>query len=125
MKKFFVLVMAALLVSSVSVFAQDKGKGAQKSTTTQTTTKPADKAPQGDKAVAGKKGPNGEVVYQGAQGGQYYVNASGNKTYLKDVDTIVKDKKGPNGEVVYEGTKGGQYYLNKSGAKVYLQSTKK
>ncbi len=114
--------MAALLVLSVSGYSQAK---TQKSSTTQTTTKAVDKPAQADKVVAGKKGPSGEVVYQGAQGGQYYLNKSGNKTYLKDVDSVVQGKKGPNGEVVYEGPKGGQYYLNKNGEKVYLSSSKK
>ena len=127
MKKFFVLMMTALLVTCVSVLAQEKNqKGTQKKApTAQTTAKPAPKAMQADKVVAGKKGPNGETVYQGTQGGQYYMNKSGVKTYLKDVDKIVQDKKGPNGEIVYEGPNGGQYYLNKNGAKVYLQAAKK
>ena len=27
-----------------------------------------------DKVIAGKKGPDGQVVYEGPQGGQYYIN---------------------------------------------------
>jgi hypothetical protein len=127
MKKIFVLIMAILVVSSVSINAQNKTqKPAQKAATAQTVTKAAEKpAAQADKVVAAKKGPNGETVYQGAQGGQYYMNKSGNKTYLKDVDTVLQGKKGPNGEVVYEGAKGGQYYLSKSGQKIYLSQDKK
>ncbi len=29
------------------------------------------------------KGPNGEVVYIGDKGGRYYINANGNKVYMK------------------------------------------
>jgi len=29
------------------------------------------------------KGPNGEAVFNGPRGGKYYINASGNKVYLK------------------------------------------
>jgi hypothetical protein len=127
MKKFITLAMALLVVASTGMYAQTgTQKAAQKAPATQTVTKAAEKpAAQADKVVANKKGPNGETVYQGAQGGQYYMNKSGNKTYLKDVDTIVQGKKGPNGEVVYEGVKGGQYYLNKSGQKIYLSQDKK
>lgn len=122
MKKFFLLMIVALLSISVMGYAQDKTqKGTQKPTTTQTATKTTEKQSTGDKVVANKKGPNGETVYQGAQGGQYYMNKSGNKTYLKDVDQVVAGKKGPNGEIVYQGPKGGLYYLNKNGEKVYLK----
>lgn len=37
-----------------------------------------------DKIVKGKKGPEGQPVYEGAQGGKYYINKNGNKTYLKN-----------------------------------------
>jgi hypothetical protein len=39
-----------------------------KSTTTQTTTKETDKPAQGDKVVAGMKGPDGQAVYEGPKG---------------------------------------------------------
>lgn len=114
------------LSSSIIGSAQDKTKKTtQKSTTTQTTTKGTDKPDQGDKVVTGKKGPDGQAVYEGSQGGQYYINKNGNKTYLKPNDNIVKGKKGPNGETVYLGSQGGQYYVNKSGNKVYLSPEKK
>ncbi len=127
MKKLFVLMIAAMLVTSVGIFAQEKNqKGTQKkATTTQTTSKKATNSEQADKVIAGKKGPEGETVYQGAKGGQYYINKTGVKTYLKDVDKVVPGKKGPNGEVVYVGSQGGQYYLNKSGEKVYLSKENK
>lgn len=121
MKKALVLLTVALLGLSVAASAQDKNQKGTQKTTTQAVTKQADKPAQGDKTVPGKKGPNGETVYQGTQGGLYYINAAGNKTYLKDTDPVVQGKKGPNGEVVYAGPKGGQYYLNKSGEKVYLK----
>ena len=127
MKKLFVLMMVTLLIASVGVFAQEKSQKTtqKKAATTQTATKPAAKSAQEDKVIAGKKGPDGETVYQGSQGGQYYINKSGNKTYLKEVDKIVPNKKGPNGEIVYVGSKGGQYYLNANGEKVYLSKDKK
>lgn len=37
-----------------------------------------------DKVVKGTKGPEGQPVYEGAQGGKYYINKNGNKTYLKN-----------------------------------------
>ncbi len=126
MKKLVFLLMVLFLGYSVNGLAQEKSqKGTQKTTTTQSVNKQAEKPAQGDKLVAGKKGPEGEAVYQGEKGGQYYINKSGNKTYLKDVDKVVENKKGPNGEVVYVGSKGGQYYLNKKGEKVYLSQEKK
>jgi colicin import membrane protein len=125
MKKLIVLMMITLFAWSINMQAQDKTKKDTKTTTTQSQVKSNDKPAQADKVVAGKKGPNGEAVYQGAQGGQYYINKNGNKTYLKDTDKVVEGKKGPNGETVYVGPKGGQYYLNKNGEKVYLSNEKK
>src|SRR5512138_3879459 len=125
MKKLISLMMIILLTCSINMYAQEKTKKETKATTTQSQVKSNDKSSQADKVVAGKKGPNGEAVYQGTQGGQYYMNKSGNKTYLKDTDKTVAGKKGPNGEVVYEGPKGGEYYLNKNGEKVYLSKDKK
>jgi colicin import membrane protein len=123
MKKLVALMIVIFLCGSVIGVAQDKSK--LKSSTTTTTTKVTDKADQGDKVVKDKKGPDGQVVYEGSKGGQYYLNKSGNKTYLKDDSNVVQGKKGPNGETVYAGPKGGQYYLNKSGDKVYLTPEKK
>jgi colicin import membrane protein len=125
MKKFIVLMMITLFTLSLNMSAQEKTKKDTKATTTQSQVKTNDKSAQSDKVVAGKKGPNGEAVYQGAQGGQYYKNKNGTKTYLKDTDKVVEGKKGPNGEVVYVGPKGGQYYLNNKGEKVYLSNEKK
>lgn len=126
MKKLIALMVIIFLGSSLFLSAQDKTKKTtQKSTTTQTTTKGTDKPGQGDKVVTGKKGPDGQAVYEGTQGGQYYINKNGNKTYMKPTDNIVQGKKGPNGETVYLGPKGGQYYLKKSGDKVYLTPEKK
>lgn len=119
--------MITLFAWSINMSAQDKTKkdAKSKSTTTQSQVKSNDKAAQADKVVTGKKGPNGEAVYQGSQGGQYYMNKNGNKTYLKNTDKAVEGKKGPNGEEVFVGPKGGQYYLNKNGEKVYLSKDKK
>jgi hypothetical protein len=80
------------------------------------------KVEQSDKALAGKKGPDGQPVYEGAKGGLYYINKNGNKTYLKDNDPVIPEKKGPDGQPVYKGSQGGEYYYNKSGAKTYLKS---
>lgn len=125
MKKLIVLILITVFAWSVSMSAQDKTKKDTKSATTQSQVKTNDKPSQGDKVVAGKKGPGGEAVYQGTQGGQYYINKSGNKIYLKDTDKVLEGKKGPNGELVYAGPKGGQYYLNKNGEKIYLSNDKK
>lgn len=126
MRKVIGLFIVAFLLSSVNSFSQEKkDKSTQKATTEQTKKKDADKSGTVDKVVAGQKGPNGEKVYEGPKGGQYYMNKNGNKVYLKDEDKSVAGKKGPNGETVYEGPKGGQYYLNKNGEKVYLKAEKK
>jgi hypothetical protein len=125
MKKIIVLMMITLFALSINMLAQDKTKKEKKTTTEQSQVKSNDKPAQADKVVAGKKGPNGEAVYQGTKGGQYYMNKNGNKVYLKDTDKVVEGKKGPDGETVYVGPKGGQYYLNKSGEKIYLSKDKK
>jgi hypothetical protein len=123
--------MIALFAWSINMPAQDRTKKDTKAKTTQSQVKSSsqsaqtNKSAQKDKVVAGKKGPNGESVYQGSEGGQYYINKNGNKTYLKDTDKVVEGKKGPNGEVVYVGPQGGQYYLNKKGEKIYLSKDKK
>lgn len=88
------------------------------------TTVVAEKPEAGDKVINGQKGPEGQPVYQGVKGGIYYINKSGNKTYLKDNDKIVAKKKGPAGEIVYAGPQGGEYYINKNGNKVYLKAKK-
>jgi hypothetical protein len=125
MKKLIALMVVIFLGSSILMIAQEKTqKNTQKSSTTQTTTKGTDQPGQGDKIVSGKKGPDGQAVYEGPKGGQYFINKNGNKTYLKADDNIVQGKKGPNGETVYLGPKGGQYYLNKKGDKVYLTPDK-
>jgi len=85
----------------------------------------SDKSGQSDKVITGLKGPDGQPVYEGIRGGQYYINKSGNKTYLKAEDNVVPGKKGPEGQPVYVGPKGGQYYINKSGVKTYVTPEKK
>jgi colicin import membrane protein len=135
MKKFFVVLITIFLSYSIYGSALEKMQtGAQKpntqqvkktDATPQTNKKEADKPGQGDKVVPGKKGPDGQAVYEGPKGGQYYIAKSGNKTYLKADDNVVPGKKGPDGQTVYSGPKGGQYYLKKNGDKVYLSPDKK
>lgn len=90
--------MITLFAFSLIMSAQDKTKkdtkSTAKATTTQSQVNSNDKPAQTDKVVAGKKGPNGEAVYQGTQGGQYYINKNGNKTYLNDTDKLLEGKKG-------------------------------
>lgn len=114
MKKILVIMFAAICVLSINGFAQQsKAKNAQKPNTEVKAEK--------DKVVSGVKGPEGQLVYEGAKGGQYYINKNGNKTYIKDEDKVVKGKKGPEGQPVYVGPNGGEYYINKSGNKTYLK----
>jgi len=120
MKKIVGFLIVVFLFTSLNSFSQEK----KDKTTQKTTTEQTKKSESGDKVIAGKRGPNGEKVYEGAKGGQYYINKNGNKTYLKDEETVVAGKKGPKGETVYVGPKGGQYYY-KDGNKVYLKTDKK
>jgi hypothetical protein len=88
------------------------------------TTVVTEKPDLGDKVINGRKGPEGQAVYEGVKGGIYYINKNGNKTYLKENDKIVANKKGPDGQIVYVGPQGGEYYINKNGNKVYLKNKK-
>jgi hypothetical protein len=127
MKKIIVLMIAALLVLSLNGYSQAKTQTAvQKSSTTQTVKKDIKtEVKVADKVVTGQKGPDGQAVYEGPQGGTYYINKNGNKTYLKAQDNVVAGKKGPEGQPVYQGPSGGQYYMNKNGNKTYLTPEKK
>jgi colicin import membrane protein len=68
-----------------------------KSSTTQATPAPAaaaDKPGANDKVNKELKGPNGEVVYTGPKGGNYYINKNtGKKAYLKAAATAAPAKK--------------------------------
>lgn len=145
MKKLLVILLSTFFVVSVNSFAQEKSpKSNLKPKTEQTKKKDAkivvksddksvktdaktdakkgtDKPVAGDKALAGAKGPDGQAVYQGSKGGQYYINKNGNKTYIKAEDKAVTGKKGPEGQPVLVGEKGGEYYINKNGNKTYLK----
>ncbi len=98
MKKLVWLLSLVMMLGVFSVNAQEK-KVTKKNKTEQTpikSEKPVkkhnekaakmgkpEKAASGDKIIPGKKGPEGQAVYEGAKGGQYYINKNGNKTYLK------------------------------------------
>lgn len=68
----------------------------------------------------------------GAKGGCYYLNSSGNKTYVKKEfcsgvstnETVVKTetsgKKSSDGRIYMKGSRGGCYYLTASGKKSYV-----
>jgi colicin import membrane protein len=88
------------------------------------TAKDREKPEVGDKIINGKKGPEGQPMFEGVRGGVYYINKKGNRTYLKGNDKVVPGKKGPDGQKVYAGPKGGEYYINKNGNKVYLKNAK-
>jgi hypothetical protein len=120
MRKLLFSILFASTLVCCPLFSQNKNTGANTKQTTVT-----EKPDAGDKVIQGKKGPNGQAVYQGVNGGVYYINKNGNKTYLKETDKAIANKKGPNGEKVYAGPQGGEYYINKSGNKVYLKNNKK
>ncbi len=82
-KTIFALLVATFI--SYGVSAQAASTTAKTTTTQTTTTKTAtpDKPGAGDKVNKALKGPNGEVVYTGPKGGNYYISKAGKKTYLK------------------------------------------
>ena len=77
-------------IISFTVSAQTSAKpasGSSKTSTTTTQTKSAsttaDKPGANDKINKDLKGPNGEVVYTGPKGGDYYINSkTGKKSYI-------------------------------------------
>lgn len=89
MKKLVWLLSMVMLLGAFSVNAQEKT--IRKKTKTEEVIKSGKpekkshgkKAVKGDKIVPGKKGPEGQTVYQGTRKGQYYINKNGKKTYLK------------------------------------------
>lgn len=99
MRKLALMLSLAMMLGAFSLNAQTKTVVKKKSTTEQTQKsekpvkkeakehkkieKKSEKAATTDKVVPGKKGPDGQVVYEGQKGGQYYINKNGNKTYLK------------------------------------------
>jgi hypothetical protein len=123
MIKPFYSIVFVLFVFCASLAAQPK-KAATTTSEPKKTTAVVEKPETGDKVINGRKGPDGQPVYEGAKGGIYYINKNGNKTYLKENDKIVPNKKGPDGQIVYAGPQGGEYYINKSGNKVYLKNKK-
>ncbi len=123
MIKPFYSILFLLLVFCASLTAQPK-KAATTTPVKKKTTAVVEKPELGDKVINGRKGPEGQAVYEGVKGGIYYINKNGNKTYLKENDKVVSGKKGPDGQNVYAGPQGGEYYLNKNGNKVYLKSKK-
>jgi len=91
---------------------------------------------------------NGKPLYEGQRGGTYYINESGNKTYVKPTSSSSSSGLGAaaasaassssegrftgmhhqssgraNGKPLYEGARGGLYYINDSGNKTYVSST--
>lgn len=123
MIKPFYRILFVFLVFSVSLAAQPK-KAAENAPEKKKTTTVVEKPDLGDKVINGRKGPDGQLVYEGVKGGIYYINKNGNKTYLKENDKVVANKKGPDGQIVYAGPQGGEYYINKNGNKVYLKAKK-
>lgn len=117
----FTIVLIFLSFSYGAFSQQDKKTTPVKKETATEQEKPE----TGDKIINGKKGPEGQPVYEGIKGGVYYINKNGNRTYLKENDKVVPGKKGPDGQKVYAGPQGGEYYINKNGNKVYLKNAKK
>jgi colicin import membrane protein len=105
MRKLALMLSLAMMLGAFSVHAQTKTVVKKKSSTEQTQVKSekpikkepvkkeakenkkiekkTEKAAVTDKVVPGKKGPEGQPVYEGQKGGHYYINKNGNKTYLK------------------------------------------
>ncbi|HEY0261635.1 MAG TPA: hypothetical protein VGB95_01310 [Chitinophagales bacterium] len=86
MKNLKVLLAAMLLAISVNfATAQTAPKAAAKTETKSETKRPnADgRTKTGDKINKSLKGPNGETVYTGPKGGNYYLDKKDNKVYLK------------------------------------------
>jgi colicin import membrane protein len=100
MRRLALLLSLAMMLGVAGVNAQSKTVGKKGNKTEQTqvkSDKPVKKSNEkagkneknsknesaGDKMIPGKKGPEGQPVYEGAKGGQYYINKNGNKTYLK------------------------------------------
>lgn len=126
MKRIYCLLLVVSLLCLNGLAQESKKSAGTKATTKKTSvTKTPDKPEAGDKVISGRKGPEGQAVYEGVKGGIYYINKNGNKTYLKEDDKLVANKKGPNGEKVYTGPKGGEYYINKNGNKIYLKTAGK
>lgn len=98
MKKIIISLIVVFLVLSVNSYAiSGSGTTEHKSNAGQTVKKDSkggDKPTPGDKVVSGKKGPDGEKVYKGSQGGEYYINKSGHKTYLKSDEGATAGTKG-------------------------------
>jgi hypothetical protein len=119
------IIVSVILLAFIFVFdsnGQNKKNDVEKSKTkTEKIQKASDKTQTVDKIIQGKKGPDGQSVYEGGKGGLYYINKNGNKTYLKDTDNLIAGKQGPEGEPVYKGSQGGEYYYNKTGVKTYLK----
>ncbi len=64
-------------------------------------------------------------MYAGSRGGHYYLNDSGEKTYVKDFVGAKIVGKTEKGQTIYEGPRGGHYYYNDNGNKVYVPRDKK
>ncbi|NJO68233.1 MAG: hypothetical protein HC830_02240 [Bacteroidetes bacterium] len=125
MKKTILISLFVSVFTIAHTYSQQKNTVTPKKASTSQTVKTPVKPETTDKIIPGKKGPEGQPVYEGIKGGIYYINKNGNKTYLKEEDKIVSGKKGPEGQKVYLGPQGGEYYINKNGNKVYLKNNKK
>jgi hypothetical protein len=78
-------------------------------------------APANDDEVVGKT-PSGAVVYEGTRGGHYYINSSGQKSYVKEFVGAKIIGKTHDGQTIYEGPHGGRFYYNSAGTKVYVRN---
>lgn len=78
MIKPFYQILFLLLVFSVSLAAQPK-KATETAPEKKKTTAVVEKPDLGDKVINGRKGPDGQPVYEGVKGGIYYINKNGIK----------------------------------------------
>lgn len=82
--KLFLALLFAVLVSFAQPIQTTKQTTSTKTEQTTKTKKPADgRTKTGDKINKALKGPNGETVYTGPKGGNYYLDKKENKVYLK------------------------------------------
>lgn len=78
---------------------------------------------------------NGKIIYKGTSGGEYYVNSTGNKIYVKNISSNSSSTSNSStyspssystppsspSRNIQTGPRGGQYYINSNGNKTYVK----
>ena len=78
---------------------------------------------------------NGKTIYKGSRGGEYYINSSGNKIYVKSENSSTSTSttnsystpsyyspSTSTTRTIQTGPKGGTYYINSNGNKTYVKT---